>query len=33
MSDTGTTLAQYLTEQSRSRGDLDSAFVGLLTDI
>jgi fructose-1,6-bisphosphatase I len=33
MSQTGTTLAQFLTEQSRSRADLDSAFVGLMTDI
>lgn len=33
MSQTGTTLAQFLTEQSRSRDDLDSAFHGLMTDI
>jgi fructose-1,6-bisphosphatase I len=33
MTQTGTTLAQFLTEQGRSRDDLDSAFVGLLTDV
>lgn len=33
MSQTGTTLGQFLTEQSRSRADLDSEFIGLMTDI
>ena len=33
MSQTGTTLGQFLTEQSRSRGDLDSDFIGLMSDI
>ena len=33
MSQTGTTLGQFLTEQSRSRAELDSEFIGLMTDI
>lgn len=33
MSQTGTTLTQYLGEQSRSRGGLDSAFISLMADI